>query len=148
MALESAVPISIHLETRIQRKDEEEHHVYDEEGTIAQVGDNLYIRYEETNPENDDNQPVTVKIVPNGDVQVTRGRSAGNTFSRLFFSNGKRVIASYRTPYGMLSIETVTQALQVRIRQAPLAGRINIAYQLMAAGEYLGDYQLQLLFGA
>lgn len=147
MVLDSAIPINIHLETNITQKGEEEHHVYDEEGTLAQVGSNIYIRYAESGP-NDDNQPVTLKLMSNGDVQVTRGKSSGDTFSKLFFSDGKRVIASYRTPYGMLSIETLTQTLQVRLREDPLAGQIDIAYQLLAGGEYIGNYQLQLIFHA
>ncbi|ERL64451.1 DUF1934 domain-containing protein [Schleiferilactobacillus shenzhenensis] len=147
MVLESAIPISIHLETNIVQKGEETHHVYDEAGTLAQVGDNIYLRYEESG-DHDDNQPVTLKLMSNGDVQVTRGRSAGDTFSKLFFSDGKRIIATYRTPYGMLSIETLTQTLRVRLREDPLAGQIDIAYQLLAGGEYLGDYQLQLIFHA
>lgn len=146
--LETGLPIEIHLETRVEQNNETEKHVFNEKGQIAQIGQTLYLRYKETNAEDGTQIPVTLKILPDGDVQLSRGATSSDTHLKLRFSQGNKVLARYRTPYGIIPVETITPRISVQMRSQPLSGEIFISYQLFAQGEHLGNYQIELFFTA
>ncbi len=142
------VPISIHLETFVTQDGDTEHHVFDEPGTLVQLNDTLYIRYREEDKEAGTNYPVTLKLRGNGEVQLSRGSANDDIELKLHFANERRVLTQYRTPFGVIPVETVTPRLDVRMTTAPLAGEIYIEYQLFAQNQHVGDYRMRLLFNA
>ncbi|AXR44025.1 DUF1934 family protein [Pediococcus pentosaceus] len=143
--LNNGIPIEIHLETFIEQEGEKTHLAFDEPGQIFQMGDSLYLRYQEKNEETGKKSPVTMKIDGDGNVLLTR---SSESEMRLRFANGKRIEARYRTPYGLFPIETVTPFLEIELQEGPLAGRVNIDYQLFAGEQLIGNYKIRLQFTA
>lgn len=139
--LSTGVPVQIHLETAMQQAEDSSNFVFDVTGQLVQMGETIYIRYEEASEAGD--IPVTVKIMPNGDVRLTR--SAENRL-QLLFSPGKRVSAHYKTQYGVINIDTITPKLEVDISDGPLRGELAIDYLLYAGEELLGKYNIRLQF--
>ncbi len=140
--LRAGIPVQVHLETNIVQDDQSSSFVFDVSGQLVQIGESIYIRY---NEDSDDQGkvPVTIKIMPNGSVKLTR--SASNRL-QLIFIKGKRVAARYQTPYGPLDIQTVTPMMEVEIKNYPLRGRLDIDYLLYAGSDLLGKYNIRLQF--
>ncbi|AVL00546.1 DUF1934 domain-containing protein [Pediococcus inopinatus] len=143
--LDTGVPIAIHLDTFITQEGEQSHFAFDEDGQLFQMGDSVYLRYQETDEHTKNEIPVTMKIDEDGDVLLTR---AGENKLRLRFSDGKRIQARYRTPYGILPVDTVTPFLEIRMRDRPISGTVKVDYQLFAGESLLGDYKIRLQFTA
>ena len=89
--------------------------------------------------------PVTIKIIPDGHVQLIR---AGEMRMRLKFGYKERLETAYKTPYGMILIQTFTNELHVSLKDRPASGNIVIAYDLFMGEEKLGEYHLTLDFTA
>lgn len=89
---------------------------------MVTIGDTLYIRYKEIQEETGDEIPVTIKLVPDGHVQLIR---AGEMRMRLKFGYKERLETSYRTPYGMIQIATFTKELHVSLKDRPQQGRFE-----------------------
>lgn len=100
---------------------------FDLKGQMVTIGDTLYIRYKEIQEETGDEIPVTIKLVPDGHVQLIR---AGEMRMRLKFGYKERLETSYRTPYGMIQIATFTKELHVSLKDRPTAGKVRIDYDL------------------
>ncbi|MCY9807556.1 DUF1934 domain-containing protein [Lentilactobacillus senioris] len=139
--LRAGVPVQIHLETMMKNAEDSNSFVFDLTGQLVQIGETIYIRYVELGEEGE--VPVTVKIMPNGDVRLTR--AAGSRL-QLLFSPGKRVTAHYKTPYGLMDIDTVTPNMDINISDGPLRGNLAIDYLLYAGEELLGKYNIRLQF--
>ncbi|KRM58959.1 DUF1934 domain-containing protein [Secundilactobacillus malefermentans] len=139
----TGIPVIIHLQTSTVQDGERSNYVLDVEGRLVQIGETLYLRYEEATDDSDETATVTMKILPSGDVQLTRN---GSNRSRLFFSNGKRVQAQYKTPFGTLAIDTVTPTLKLSFQDSPFGGKIGIDYFLYAGEELLSEHQIRLQF--
>lgn len=95
---------------------------FDLKGQMVTIGDTLYIRYKEIQEETGDEIPVTIKLVPDGHVQLIR---AGEMRMRLKFGYKERLETSYRTPYGMIQIATFTKELHVSLKDRPTGGRFE-----------------------
>ncbi|HAP7429555.1 TPA: DUF1934 domain-containing protein, partial [Enterococcus faecium] len=95
--------------------------------------------------ETGDEIPVTIKLVPDGHVQLIR---AGEMRMRLKFGYKERLETSYRTPYGMIQIATFTKELHVSLKDRPTAGKVRIDYDLFMGPEKIGEYYLTLDFTA
>ncbi|HIW71394.1 MAG TPA: DUF1934 domain-containing protein [Candidatus Levilactobacillus faecigallinarum] len=143
--LSAGVPVAIHLETHIKQDDDVSDYRLDVDGQLVQMGDNLYLRYLEPNQETHEQTPVTMKFTPNGGVHLTRN---GDTELRLHFISGKRITARYRTPYGVMPIETVTPLLETNFQERPFSGHVKIDYLLYAGEELVGNYKIRLQFTA
>lgn len=148
MDLTQGLPVSIHLETYVTQDGETASHVFDEPGTAVQIGDTLYLRYKEINSAENTAYPVTMRLRPNGTVQLTRGSESDDTHLRLHFENERRVVTRYRTPYGVMPVETVTPRLDIDVEDDPFRGEVYIEYELFGAGNSLGNYRLRLQFSA
>ncbi len=61
---------------------------FDLKGQMVTIGDTLYIRYKEMQEETGDEIPVTIKLVPDGHVQLIR---AGEMRMRLKFGYKERL---------------------------------------------------------
>ncbi|WP_268913893.1 DUF1934 domain-containing protein [Lentilactobacillus sp. SPB1-3] len=135
------LPVQIHLRTDILQDGKKSNFVFDMEGQLVEIGNAIYIRYDEE--VEGGSIPVTIKINGNGDVKITR---SGQNRSQLMFSEGKRISAVYKTPYGPLDIQTVTLGLTAELLENPLRGTIEISYLLYAGQEMLGKYNISLQF--
>lgn len=136
------IPVQVHLESSITQDNTSERFVFDSQGQLAQIGGNLYIRYVETTPEEGD-VPVTVKIMQNKQVRITRSASSK---LNLLLENQKQVASQYQTPYGNLNISTVTTKLDVKLMKNPLRGVVEADYMIYNGQELLGKYNIRLQF--
>lgn len=148
MDLTNATPIEIHLETLVKQEGDTTKHVFDEPGQLVQMGDTLYFRYSEIDQDTGAKTPVMIKVMADGDVQLSRLSHQDGVNLKLFFSLGNRMIAQYKTPFGVIPVETVTPKLHFRMKNRPVSGELYIEYQLFAGETHIGDYQLQLQFTA
>ncbi|MGM9903750.1 DUF1934 domain-containing protein [Enterococcus hirae] len=144
MERSQGVPISIQLRTKVTQQGEHQDFYFDLKGQMVKIGDTLYIRYKEIQEELAD-VPVTIKILPDGNVQLIR---AGEMRMRLKFAYRERLETSYRTPYGMIQVDTFTKKLHVSLKDRPTAGKVMIDYDLFMGLEKIGEYELRLDFTA
>lgn len=145
MDLSTGVPVSIQLKTIVQQGNEQKDFFFDLEGQLVKMGDTLYIRYKEELLEDTEPTPVTIKIEPDGHVQLIR---AGELRMRLRFGCQEKLDTSYRTPYGLLQISTFTHNLRVSLKDQPMSGKILVDYDLYSQTERIGEYHLELEFTA
>ena len=145
MDLSTGVPVSIQLKTIVQQGSEQKDFFFDLEGQLVKMGDTLYIRYKEELLEDTEPTPVTIKIEPDGHVQLIR---AGELRMRLRFGYQEKLDTSYRTPYGLLQISTFTHNLRVSLKDQPMSGKILVDYDLYSQTERIGEYHLELEFTA
>ncbi|ESU74334.1 hypothetical protein P746_01562 [Enterococcus faecalis CBRD01] len=145
MDLSTGVPVSIQLKTIVQQGNEQKDFFFDLEGQLVKMGDTLYIRYKEELLEDTEPTPVTIKIEPDGHVQLIR---AGELRMRLRFGYQEKLDTSYRTPYGLLQISTFTHNLRVSLKDQPMSGKILVDYDLYSQTERIGEYHLELEFTA
>ena len=145
MDLSTGVPVSIQLKTIVQQGNEQKDFFFDLEGQLVKMGDTLYIRYKEELLEDTEPTPVTIKIEPDGHVQLIR---AGELRMRLRFGYQEKLDTSYRTPYGLLQISTFTHNLRVSLKDQPMSGKILVDYDLYSQTERIGEYHLgiELIF--
>ncbi|MSE21040.1 DUF1934 family protein [Lactobacillus parabuchneri] len=139
--LATGVPVQIHLEINILQEGQRSNFVFDVVGQLVRVGTSIYIRYNEDADEGP--VPVTIKISDDGNIKLTR---SGENRLQLIFSDGKRIAAHYRTPYGMMDVQTVTSALDTEILSSPLRGNVGVDYLLYAGDQLLGKYNIRLQF--
>lgn len=144
MTAPQTTPIKLHLHTVIEQMQQREEHIFDETGQITQVGNSLYLRYVETSE--GQGLPVMIKIASDGTLQLSRGNSKTDTQFKLYFNSNTPTLANYRTPYGKIPIKVVTNHLVIQVKQQPLAGEINLMYQLFDEKQHIGNYRLRLLF--
>ena len=74
--------------------------------------------------------PVTMELREDGDVQLSRGSSNGDTQLKLFFANERRADAIAQRTVSF-RLETVTPRIDVRMTTEPVAGEVYIEYQLL-----------------
>lgn len=145
MEQSQGTPISIKLRTKVYQNGEHQEFFFDLKGQMVKIGDTLYIRYQEIQENGQEAIPVTIKLMPDGHVQLIR---AGEMRMRLKFGYRERLETTYRTPYGMLQIETFTKELHVSLKDRPTAGNVMIEYDLFMGPEKVGEYYLTLDFTA
>ncbi|MGX7198610.1 DUF1934 domain-containing protein [Enterococcus nangangensis] len=145
MDLKNSHNITVHLTTQVQQGAEQAEFTFDLAGQLVQMGDTLYIRYKEVPEEGGEEIPVTIKIEPEGNVQIMRGTTLK---TRLKFFYRQTINNSYRTPYGLLEVQTYTKDLHFSLKDQPLAGSLKLDYDLLTPQQTMGSYQLQLNFQA
>lgn len=136
------IPAKIKLQTKVVQNNEVEEFVFDLFGQVVQMGNTLYIRYKEEQPDGSE-VPVTMKITPDSHVQLIR---SGDMRLRMKFGYREEIETSYKTPYGMFVITTNTHKLHVSLKDRPFSGIITIDYSLSMHNEKVGDYNLVLEF--
>ncbi|MDT2809979.1 DUF1934 domain-containing protein [Enterococcus asini] len=144
MELKNGLPVSIKLATKVTQQQNTEDFYFELAGQLVTIGDTLYIRYQEVQ-EDGQKIPVTIKIMPDGAVQLTR---SGDMRMRLKFIYREMVNTSYNTPYGTMLFSTYTKNLRVSLKDRPASGKIVIEYDLYMADEQIGNYQINLDFTA
>ncbi|MGO3732118.1 MAG: DUF1934 domain-containing protein [Vagococcus sp.] len=138
-----ATPVLIQVQTKVHQNNEELDYLVEVEGQTVKIGDVLYIRYEEMMEGIDTPVPVTIKLMPDGVVQLIR---SGEVRMKLMFEYQKKLETSYNTPYGMMTIATYTKDSDIRLKDNPFSGHVKIEYDLYGGEEKLGNYQLNVNF--
>lgn len=142
MNINEGIPAKIKVQTKVTQNNETEDFVFDLPGQVVKMGDTLYIRYKEIQPDGQET-PVTVKVTPDSQVQLIR---SGESRMRLRFAYREKLETSYKTPYGIFMITTYAQNLHVSLKDRPFSGIITIDYALLMKEEKVGDYHLVLEF--
>ncbi|MDT2753895.1 DUF1934 domain-containing protein [Enterococcus pseudoavium] len=142
MNINEGIPAKIKVKTKVTQNNETEDFVFDLPGQVVKMGDTLYIRYQEIQPDGQE-IPVTVKVTPDSQVQLIR---SGEARMRMRFAYREKIETSYKTPYGMFIISTYTEKLHISLKDRPFSGLITIDYSLYMKEEKVGDYQMVLEF--
>ncbi|MGX7024708.1 DUF1934 domain-containing protein [Vagococcus hydrophili] len=140
-----SVPVMIQVKTEVFQENETREFFLEEEGQVVRVGESLYIRYNEVMEGVESPVPVTMKIMPDGSVQLIR---AGEVRMKLKFDYQKSNETNYQTPFGVMWIKTFTNNLRVSLKDQPFSGSVQIDYDLFGGDEKIGVYHLELNFTA
>lgn len=144
MVKREQIPVSVYLRTEVTQEGNTNEHVFNVVGQAVKIGSSIYLRYKEPE-QNGKSVPVTIKIDTTGHVQLTRTTDYKLT---LGFTHQDYHLTHYRTPYGLLEINTYTSRLHLLLNEQPFSGKVEIDYQLLTGEEELGNYQLYLEFMA
>ncbi|GAA2905921.1 DUF1934 domain-containing protein [Enterococcus pseudoavium] len=142
MNINEGIPAKIKVKTKVTQNNETEDFVFDLPGQVVKMGDTLYIRYQEIQPDGQE-IPVTVKVTPDSQVQLIR---SGEARMRMRFAYREKIETSYKTQYGMFIISTYAEKLHISLKDRPFSGLITIDYSLYMKEEKVGDYQMVLEF--
>ncbi|CAJ1192242.1 hypothetical protein LCR01_12540 [Companilactobacillus crustorum] len=118
-----------------------------EPGQFIQMGDSMYLRFNES-LDNDDTASILVKITESGEIHVKRVAKSTNLASLLYFTHQKHNTGHLETEYGILPLQTFTKDSKVEIVSNPLSGKINIDYDLIYDNNVIGNYKFRLIFSA
>ncbi|MEG0550248.1 MAG: DUF1934 domain-containing protein [Vagococcus sp.] len=140
-----SIPVVIKVKTEVFQQNELKEYFFEEEGQVVRIGEALYIRYNEVMEGIEQPVPVTMKVLPDGSVQLIR---AGEVRMRLKFDYQKELETNYQTPFGTMGIRTFTNNIRVSLKDRPFSGNILIDYDLYGGEEKLGVYHLELSFTA
>lgn len=143
MPKKKSFPVNVHVETVHSQDGQEDEYVEDFHGELIQIGDNQYLRYREKMTD-EGHAEVMFKFGNNKEVQLTR--KLDHQKLRLVFHPGRRTVAHYQTPYGIIPLETEVQQLNLLFKDDPYAGEVVIGYQLWNEETLLGDYKIRLQF--
>lgn len=146
MNLKKGIPVNIFLKTVINQKEGNEEFLFELTGQVARVGNNLYVRYEEPQPDGVSFSPVTLKIYPDQSVQLIR--TTADARVRLHFQYKETTETIYKTPYGSMFFHVYTQNLQISLTDQPMAGKVWVNYELLMQDEKIGNYEVYLEFTA
>lgn len=136
-------PVTIDVKTKVRQEAGEDTFQSQVTGEVIAMGDSFYIRYEERLEGVDNAVPVTIKILPDGKVQLIR---SGDIRMKLIFNLLERHETMYHTNFGSMSIQTHTKHMTVNMENHPSEGSLFIDYDLYGGEERLGIYQLDLKF--
>lgn len=139
--LKNGLPAEVKMETSYLQNGETFRHSFEESGRVVYMNNSYYIRFEETHEEM--TVPVTIKINPDGVVNVTRN---GDQTMRLTFNSEGTTQTNYQSPAGIIQLKVVTEDLRVSYYDRPFSGRVYVDYTLHANQQKLGDYQIRLRF--
>lgn len=140
-----SIPVEIKIRTEMFQNDEMNEHFVEVTGQMVRIGEVLYLRYEEVLEGVETPVPVTLKILPDGKVELIR---AGDLRMKLRFHYQESQETHYKSPYGTLYISTYTNNIRVSLKDRPYSGQVVIDYDLFAGEEKLGVYHLDLTFTA
>lgn len=142
MDLKKGINVNLRLRTLINQNNEENEFLYELPGQVVRVGDNLYIRYQEPQ-EKGESYPVTLKIFPDGQIQLVR---ASQTRTRFLFNQDQVTETLYQTPYGSLAFQVKTNDLHFSLKDEPISGRVAVVYELLMDAQIVGNYFFELTF--
>jgi uncharacterized beta-barrel protein YwiB (DUF1934 family) len=141
LPIDKSTVVEYRLETIIEQEGEREIFLYEGNGQMVQMGEWLYLRYEEAETKH----KVTLKVSKAGKVTIIR-RSEEGIATRMAFEAGEKGNALLPTPAGLLELETVTKRLLQNYHDQPFSGTIQLDYALESNQEVLGNYGMTLQF--
>ncbi|OPJ54813.1 DUF1934 domain-containing protein [Alkalithermobacter paradoxus] len=119
---------------QIDSKGEQEEIELVTEGKIFLKNEHIYITYEETELSGMNGTTTTLKI---GNQSVIMKRF-GNNNSQMVFEKGKRFTTKYKTAYGDLKMEIVTQHIEINVQEDLKKIEVNINYDINISGLFEG----------
>ncbi|WP_310735857.1 DUF1934 domain-containing protein [Limosilactobacillus rudii] len=140
MIIKRERPVKVKLSTTITQDGQQEHFDFVEAGSFVEINGKYYLRY----LEHQDGQetPVQIKF----EDELVRLRRRGSSETNLFLDPRQETVMRYRTQYGILNLNVVTEHLEKEVDVQQPAGQVSIKYQLKQAGQIIGSYQLELQF--
>lgn len=129
------------LETKIEQDGQHEVFVYEGQGQIVQMGEWLYLRYEEAETLN----KVIIKISRAGKFTIIR-RAGEELLSRLSFDSERLGTAQIPTQAGVVEIATETKQMLQNYKQHPFSGFVQVLYTIGTGTQTLGNYEMSLQF--
>ncbi|APU70723.1 DUF1934 domain-containing protein [Companilactobacillus crustorum] len=139
--------VNVELNIDTVQSGELTHTKISEPGQFIQMGDSMYLRFNES-LDNDDTASILVKITESGEIHVKRVAKSTNLASLLYFTHQKHNTGHLETEYGILPLQTFTKDSKVEIVSNPLSGKINIDYDLIYDNNVIGNYKFRLIFSA
>lgn len=139
--------VNVELNIDTVQSGEMTHTKISEPGQFIQMGDSMYLRFNES-LDNDDTASILVKITESGEIHVKRVAKSTNLASLLYFTHQKHNTGHLETEYGILPLQTFTKDSKVEIVSNPLSGKINIDYDLIYDNNVIGNYKFRLIFSA
>lgn len=115
-------------------------------GKIRATATGYLLRYEEVQPDDETQQPLTQDVILNlqpDRVTMTRLGDYGTT---MVFVKDRRFEGAYRTPYG--DLDMALYALQVQCSLHPDHGSVHLEYQLDMQGSYAAVQVIDLAYQA
>lgn len=146
LELSEQTPVQLQMTTHIEQDGNVSEYQFTEVGKLAQLGPNVYLRYQEHATQQDQPTvvPVTLKLQADGQTILTRGK--GDWRSQLYFDPKRLTRTRYQTAYGPITIDTKTTMLKTQLQTEPLHGEVAIDYELLTGQRSLGNYQMRLIF--
>ncbi|MDE1549229.1 DUF1934 domain-containing protein [Jeotgalibaca caeni] len=141
MSVDKSTVIAYRLETTVEQDGEQEIFLYEGKGQMTQLGEWLYLRYQEEHTEN----KVTIKLSRKGKVTIIR-RTGEELLSRMTFDTNEKGSALIPTPVGKLELETTTVRLLQDYKEKPFSGNVRLNYSLGNDEQTLGNYGMSLQF--
>ena len=94
--------------------------------------------------------PIVVKVetIRKQDGEVQLNRQQGEMKMRLYFASQKRVSTTYKTPYGVIPIETLTNKINISKKDMPISAKVEVDYLLYSQEKIVGEYKIRLQFTA
>ncbi|AJD92403.1 DUF1934 domain-containing protein [Jeotgalibacillus malaysiensis] len=136
--MENATPVSIHLTTVITQPDgSKEKLTLESEGEWIQKNNIDYLKYEEE--QNGGTVRTIVKMEEDSAVILR----SGAVKMRLAFSRGNKMMSSYESEHGTLSLLTNTKAY-THHTPGKKDGRFQITYGLEMQGSSVGTYKMTI----
>jgi uncharacterized beta-barrel protein YwiB (DUF1934 family) len=145
MELKNGTPIVVKVETIRKQDGEVSKYTETFNGQYVKMGSNIYLRYQEKHDQHED-ATVTFKITNDGEVQLNRQQ--GEMKMRLYFASQKRVSTTYKTPYGVIPIETLTNKINISKKDMPISAKVEVDYLLYSQEKIVGEYKIRLQFTA
>lgn len=139
--------VNVELNIDTVQSGEMTHTKISEPGQFIQMGDSMYLRFNES-LDNDDTASILVKITESGEIHVKRVAKSINLASLLYFTHQKHNTGHLETEYGILPLQTFTKDSKVEFVSNPLSGKINIDYDLIYDNNVIGNYKFRLIFSA
>lgn len=132
--------VKITVNTTITNDSEKETYELITFGQYIQKKSSVFLRYDEVMEEG---SAKTVVKVSEQEGSILR---SGAVDMRLPFQMNKTLIGSYKTPYGVLDMETSTEEIIHEFDNRLRKGLINIFYDLKMQGNQAGTYHLSITF--
>lgn len=142
--VKNEVPVHVNVSTQIKQGNELEEFTIETTGNFTVIGDVGYLRYYEKYTDQAD-ALVTLKFK---DEQLQLTRRQEDLLLRMIFDKQTRQRANYRIGANNLSLETLTQDLQINLIASQNSGAVLVDYQLHSGHELLGEYKIRLQFNA
>ncbi|GAK30924.1 hypothetical protein WOSG25_060420 [Weissella oryzae SG25] len=140
---EISVPVTVNIKTSINQADEFESFSFTENGKIVKIGNVQYLRYVE-HGQDGTATPVTFKISPNGNIQLSRHSSSD---VHINFVLTDETLTRYPSPAGNIILKVNTTAIKQVLTNNPQTGEIHIKYTLASDDDVLiGNYEVNLTF--
>ncbi|WP_227394521.1 DUF1934 domain-containing protein [Jeotgalibacillus aurantiacus] len=136
--MENSTPVSIHLTTVITQPDgSKEALSFRSEGEWIQKNDIHYLKYDETQ------ETGTVRTIVKMEEDSAVILRSGALKMRLAFRRGDKMMSSYESEYGTLSMITDTK-IYTHTTPGSEKGRFHIRYGLEMQGSSVGSYDMTI----